>query len=75
MSNTTVEAAYELARERYSDLGVATDQALERLRDYPISLHCWQADDVGGFERPDAKLTGGGIQATNRFAITAGCDS
>ncbi len=65
--NTTVEQAYGLAKERYAELGVDTDQALEILEDVPVSLHCWQGDDVGGFEQPDAALSGGGIQATGNY--------
>jgi L-rhamnose isomerase len=65
MSKT--EQAYELAREQFAELGVDTDAALKALRRYAISIHCWQADDVGGFERPDAMLSGGGIQATGNY--------
>lgn len=63
---STREAAYNLARERYAELGVDTEKAMERLATIPISLHCWQGDDVGGFES-DAGLTGGGIQATGNY--------
>lgn len=58
---------YEAAKERYAEFGVDTDAALEKLKRYPISLHCWQVDDVGGFERPDTTLSGGGIQATGNY--------
>jgi len=61
-----VEKAYELARERYAALGVDTDKAIDRLARIPISMHCWQGDDVGGFENP-AGLTGGGILATGNY--------
>ena len=61
----TVEQAYELARGRYAELGVDTDKAMEQLSKIPISLHCWQGDDVGGFENPDAGLDGG-------IAVTGG---
>jgi L-rhamnose isomerase len=61
-----IERAYEFARERYERLGVDTDAALERLQSVPISLHCWQGDDVGGFEN-ERGLTGGGIQATGNY--------
>src|SRR5437868_15372865 len=61
-----IEKGYEWARERYAHLGVSTDQALAMLRRIPISLHCWQGDDVGGFEN-DEGLTGGGIQATGNY--------
>ena len=61
-----IEQTYTLAKERYAGLGVDTDQAVERLAQIPISLHCWQGDDVGGFENPDGELTGG-IQATGNY--------
>ena len=61
-----VHEAYELAKERYAALGVDTDAALARLEDIPISLHCWQGDDVGGFENPGGELTGG-IAATGNY--------
>lgn len=63
---SSVEKAYDLAREQYAKLGVNTDQALDALRRVPISLHCWQGDDVGGFENSEG-LSGGGIQATGNY--------
>ncbi len=59
--------AYEIAREQYARLGVDTDAVLEKLKEVPLSLHCWQGDDVGGFETDDAQLSGGGIQVTGNF--------
>ena len=50
--NTRVQRAFELARERYAELGVDVASAVARLAEVPLSLHCWQGDDVGGFERP-----------------------
>jgi L-rhamnose isomerase len=58
--------AYELAREQYAALGVDAEAALTRLGQVPISLHCWQGDDVIGFENPDGELTGG-IAATGNY--------
>ena len=58
---------YSFAQETYAALGVDTEEALKRLTCIPISLHCWQGDDVGGFENPVAGLTGGGIQATGNY--------
>lgn len=58
--------AYEIARERYIALGVDTDRAIEQMKSVPISLHCWQGDDVGGFEQPDGELSGG-IAATGNY--------
>jgi len=65
-SDRAIEQAYTFAREQYAAHGVNTDRALETLRTIPISLHCWQGDDVGGFESA-AGLTGGGIQATGNY--------
>jgi L-rhamnose isomerase len=62
-----VEQAYQLAREQYAALGVDTEIALKRLAGIPISMHCWQGDDVGGFETVGAELSGGGIQATGNY--------
>ncbi len=60
-----IEQAYELARERYAELGVDTEKAIEQLARIAISLHCWQGDDVGGFEG-DTQLSGG-IMATGAY--------
>ena len=65
-SETHVQQAYNLAKERYAALGVDTGQALARLQNVSISLHCWQGDDVGGFEDPGGDLTGG-IAATGNY--------
>ena len=54
--------AYEIANERYAALGVDTEEALRKLDAIPISIHCWQGDDVTGFERGEA--LSGGIQST-----------
>jgi L-rhamnose isomerase len=61
-----IQATYDLARARYAELGVDTDLALARLDKISISLHCWQGDDVGGFEHPGGEL-GGGLAATGNF--------
>lgn len=66
MSKDLTERKYAVAKERYAAIGVDTDQALERLQKLPLSLHCWQADDVKGFENPDGMLSGG-IQATGNY--------
>jgi len=65
-SEKQVQDAYEVAKERYAGLGVDTDQALSRLSDVSISLHCWQGDDVGGFENTGEALSGG-IAATGNY--------
>jgi L-rhamnose isomerase len=58
--------AYSQARERYGSLGVDTDRALDVLARIPVSMHCWQGDDVGGFENA-GRLTDGGIMATGNY--------
>ena len=65
-SEKQIQGAYDLARERYAALGVDTEAAMARLAKIPISLHCWQGDDVGGFENLSA-ASGGGIQATGNY--------
>ena len=65
-SQCKVEKAYEAAKQRYAELGVDTDAALARIERVAISLHCWQGDDVGGFES-DGGLSGGGIMATGNY--------
>lgn len=61
-----VERAYELARDRYADLGVDVAGALARLSKLSVSLHCWQGDDVGGFEEGRGPLEGG-IAVTGNY--------
>lgn len=67
MRTSEIEAAYETARERYARLGVDTEVALKSLESISLSIHCWQGDDVGGFETPNARLEGGGIQVTGHY--------
>jgi L-rhamnose isomerase len=62
-----ITQAYELAKKQYAALGVDTDNVLEEMNNVVISLHCWQTDDVGGFETPNAELSGGGIQVTGNY--------
>lgn len=64
--SASIEQRYAFAREIYAGYGVDTEQALARLEKLPISLHCWQGDDVGGFETVEAQ-SGGGIQATGNY--------
>ena len=61
-----IRKAFELAKAQYAELGVDVEAALKQLENFHISLHCWQADDVGGFESPDTELSGG-IQATGNY--------
>lgn len=65
MKTDLIEKNYAIAKERYAALGVDTDKAIETLEKTPISLHCWQADDVVGFERDEA--ASGGIQTTGNY--------
>jgi len=58
---------YEIAREAYAALGVDTEKALETLARTPISVHCWQGDDVGGFESASAGDPGGGLAVTGNY--------
>jgi len=67
MKKELIKNSYQLAREHYAALGVDTDKVIEKMDKIVISLHCWQTDDVGGFEREGAELGGGGIQATGNF--------
>lgn len=66
MKRELIEKAYEIAKERYVAVGVDTESAIDALQKISLSLHCWQADDVRGFENPDGDLTGG-IQATGNY--------
>jgi L-rhamnose isomerase len=65
-SEQNIREAYRLAKERYAGLGVDADQALAALARIPLSLHCWQGDDVGGFESTGEAL-GGGLAATGNY--------
>jgi len=67
MDQSHLVKAFEMARERYAELGVDVHQALNTLESVSLSLHCWQGDDVAGFETPDAELAGGGIQVTGNY--------
>jgi L-rhamnose isomerase len=68
MSNTErgIESAYKLARERFAAIGVDSEAAIGVVDEIPISIQCWQGDDVKGFENPDGELTGG-IQASGNY--------
>jgi len=66
MKEKQVSERYAQAKERYAEIGVDAEKALEALQKISLSMHCWQADDVTGFENPDGELTGG-IQATGNY--------
>ena len=61
-----IELNYQVAKEKYASVGVDTDKALNQLQNISLSLHCWQTDDVTGFENAGGSLTGG-IQATGNY--------
>jgi len=64
--NPNIETAFALAKQQFAALGVDVDQALQTLATIPVSMHCWQGDDVAGFEVDAGALTGG-IQATGNY--------
>ncbi len=68
MNSKDLDKMYQLAKARYAELGINTDKAIRQALTIPVSMHCWQADDVGGFEVKEGALNGGGIMATgNHF--------
>jgi L-rhamnose isomerase len=66
MNTKHLERSYQLAKARYAEAGVDTDKALNKLARIPISIHCWQGDDVGGFENAGQEL-GGGLAVTGNY--------
>ena len=65
-SSKNIEQAFNLARQQYADWGVDVDRAMQRLSGIAVSLHCWQGDDVGGFENAGEEL-GGGLAVTGNY--------
>ena len=65
-SSRRIEQSFSLAKEQYAELGVDVERALFRLNKISISLHCWQGDDVGGFENTGSEL-GGGLAVTGNY--------
>jgi len=65
-SSEQIAKAYDQAKEAYAQLGVDTEAAMNTLSATPISLHCWQGDDVGGFESPGSEI-GAGLAATGNY--------
>ena len=59
--------SYEEAKKRYAALGIDTDAAMKKLKGVPVSLHCWQGDDVRGFDTDPSKPLTGGIQTTGNY--------
>ena len=66
MKEELVKKAYEVAKERYAAIGVDTEKVLEQMQNFHLSMHCWQADDVAGFENQGGSLTGG-IQVNGNY--------
>ena len=66
MKENVVRQAYDIAKERYAALGVNVDEAMQALKKVSLSMHCWQADDVSGFENQGGDLSGG-IQVTGNY--------
>ena len=66
MKEALVKKAYDVAQSRYAEIGIDTEAVLRQLQDFHLSLHCWQADDVHGFEQQAGQLSGG-IQSTGDF--------
>lgn len=66
LKELTIHAAYAIAKERYAQLGIDTEAVLEQLKNFHLSMHCWQADDVTGFE-PAQNALSGGIQSTGNY--------
>lgn len=67
MNATQIEQMYNIAKEQYAAIGVDTDAALDKLKTVPVSMHCWQGDDVGGYEHVGGAELSGGIQATGNY--------
>lgn len=66
MKEEQIKQAYNLARDRYSAIGVDTEKVIAQMQDFHLSMHCWQADDVTGFEAREGGLTGG-IQVNGNY--------
>ncbi len=67
MKENQIENSFKIAEKRYAELGVNLSDVLAIMKTISLSIHCWQGDDVGGFERPNSELSGGGILATGNY--------
>lgn len=67
MDNASIEKRYGKAREKLAEIGVNADEALQKLEAYQLSIHCWQGDDLRGFEKSNSELTGSGLQVTGNY--------
>jgi L-rhamnose isomerase len=67
MTDNEIQQRYELAKSQFAALGVDTEAALKTLAETPVSIHCWQGDDVHGFEVHDSAVSSGGIMSTGNY--------
>ncbi len=67
MDQKKIEQAYQIAKDQYAAIGVDTEAAMKQLATVPVSMHCWQGDDVGGYEHVGGSELSGGIQATGNY--------
>lgn len=67
MKAELISKAYEIAKERYAEIGIDTEKVLQQLQDFHLSLHCWQADDVKGFEVKEETELGSGLAVTGNY--------
>lgn len=67
MELSSAEKQYQEAKEKFFEIGVNTDEALNRLKSFQLSIHCWQGDDVRGFENTRGELSGSGLQVTGNY--------
>ena len=67
LTTEQVEKQYELAKRRYADFGIDTEAAIRNALEVPVSLHCWQTDDVEGLEQAGQEIAGAGIMATGNY--------
>ncbi len=67
MKKEQIEQAYQIAKEQYAAIGVDTEAAMKQLETVPVSMHCWQGYDVGGYEHVGGSELSGGIQATGNY--------
>ncbi|GMQ59445.1 L-rhamnose isomerase [Vallitalea sediminicola] len=66
VNKDNIKKSYELAKEFYKNYNIDTEEIMDKLNNIPISMHCWQGDDVSGFENPNGELSGG-IQSTGNY--------
>ena len=67
MNDKNVGQAYAIAKDQYAAIGIDTDMVMNTLQTVPVSMHCWQGDDVGGYEHLGGSELSGGIQATGNY--------